>query len=348
MARSKHNAAEAIRERVGKGTAVTDYSYNIPISKPAKVIEGSANPEVVGSMSDIKEDQLRKIVIGLLMTVVTWLLVGFVAMLAYSQDFRLTLDIVGGVYVSTFIVLGAVSWNQYNNRHNSSFEQVTWVVAAVAILLMLRSLYLGTEEKTAMLIIAFWLAALNPLGLAKLIAGMSGYNDANVTRSTLYVNEQTVYTSEGAAAPSAPSASSSGASDEPVLVGVRDNGQLLFPTVNGLPFLVRQVEDFCYTALLERATEKGLGSGLAREAMLNQMIGPRNNTVANRPQSYIKVTRGVYDAIMAGLYATGLVEDGDRGSTWTKIKQGTEYTCGYSINEIRAMLLAHSNQSIGK
>jgi len=348
VARNKHTAAEVVQEKVGRGYAKTDYSYNIPISKPAKVIEGSANPEVVGSMSDIKEAQGIKIVVGLLMTVVTWLLVGSVAMFAYSQGARLSLDITLGVYVSTIGVLVAVSISQYKARRKSSFEQVIWIVAAVAILLMLRSLYMGTEEKTAMLIIAFWLAALNPFGLAKLITGMGGWNDANVTRGTLYVNEQTVYTSEGAAVPSAPSASSSGASDEPVLVGVRDNGQLLFPTVNGLPFLVRQVEDFCYTALLERATEKGLGSGLAREAMLNQMIGPRNNTVANRPQSYIKVTRGVYDAIMAGLYATGLVEDGDKGSTWTKIKQGTEYTCGYSINEIRAMLLAYSNQSIGK
>lgn len=348
MARNKHTAAETIRERVGKGTSVTDYSYNIPVSKPAKVIEVSANPEVVGSMSDTKEAQGVKIVVGLLMTITTWLLVGSVAMFAYSKGARLTIDIVGAVYVATLCILGAVSWNQYNNRAKSSFEQVTWIVSAVAILLMLRSLYLGTEEKTAMLIIAFWIAALNPFGLAKLIAGMGGWNDANVTRGTLYVNEQTVYTNDGAAAPSASSASSSSASDEPVLVGVRDNGQLLFPAVNGLPFLVRQVEDFCYTALPERATEKGLGSGLAREAMLNQMIGPRNNTVANRPQSYIKVTRGVYDAIMAGLYAVGLVEDGDKGSTWTKIKQGTQFTCGYSINEIRAMLLAHSNQSIGK
>jgi hypothetical protein len=347
MARNKHNAAEAIRERVGKGTAVTDYSYNIPISKPAKVIEGSANPEVVGSMSDIKEAQGIKIVVGLLMTITTWLLVGSVAMFAYNEGARLTLDIVGGVYVSTIAVLVAVSISQYKARKKSSFEQVIWIVAATAIFLMLRSLYLGTEEKTAMLIIAFWLAALNPFGLAKLITGMGGWNDANVTRGTLYVNEQTVYTNEGASAPAA-SQASSGASDEPVLVGVRDNGQLLFPAVNGLPFLVRQVEDFCYTALLERATEKGLGSGLAREAMLNQMIGPRNNTVANRPQSYIKVTRGVYDAVMAGLYATGLVEDGDKGSTWTKIKKDTQFTCGYSINEIRTTLLAHSNQSVGK
>jgi len=347
MARNKHTAAEVINERVGKGYAKTDYSYNIPISKPAKVIEGSANPDTVRSMSDTKEAQGIKIVVGLLMTVVTWVLVGGVAMLAYSQDFRLTLDIIGGVYLSTTAVLVAVSINQYRNRKKSSFEQVTWIVATVAILLMLRSLYLGTEEKTAMLIIAFWLAALNPFGLAKLIAGMGGWNDANVTRSTLYVNEQTVYTNEGASTPAAPQASSS-AADEPVLVGVRDNGQLLFPAVNSLPFLVRQVEDFCFTAMLERATEKGLGSGLAREAMLNQMIGPRNNTVANRPQSYIKVTRNVYDAVMAGLYATGLVEDGDKGSTWTKIKQGTQFTCGYSINEVRGMLLTHSNQSVGK
>jgi hypothetical protein len=345
MARSKHTAAEAIRERVGKGTATTDYSYNVPISKPAKVIEGSANPEVVGSMSDIKEAQGIKIVVGLLTTVVTWVLVGGIAMLAYSQGFRLSLDITLGVYVSTTAALVAVSINQYRNRMKSSFEQVTWIVSAVAIFLMLRSLYLGTEEKTAMLIVAFWIAALNPFGLAKLIAGMGGWNDANVTRSTLYVNEQTVYTNDGASAPVKPQIS---ASDEPTLVGVRDNGQLMFPTINGLPFLVRQVEDFCYIAMQERGTEKGPGSGLARDAMLNQMIGPRNNTVANRPQSYIKVTRGVYDAVMAGLYGIGLVDDGDKGAVWTKIKPGTQFTCGYSINEIKTMLLAHSNQSIGK
>lgn len=348
MARNKHTAAEKIRERVGEGTAVTDYRYNVPISKPAKVIEGSANPETVGSMSNTKEAQGVKIVVGLLMTITTWLLVGSVAMFAYSKGARLTLDIVFGVYIATFCILLAVSWNQYNNRAKSSFEQVTWIVSAVAIVLMLRSLYLGTEEKTAMLIIAFWLAALNPFGLAKLIAGMGGWNDANVTRETLYVNERTVLASEGAAPRPKVQETHSNASDEPILVGVRDNGQLLFPAVNGLPFLVRQVEDFCYTAFPERVTEKGPGSGLARDNMLNQMIGPRNNTVVNRPQSYIKVTRGVYDAIMAGLYATGLVEDGDKGSTWTKIKQGTQFTCGYSINEIRAMLLAHSNQSIGK
>ena len=47
MARTKHTAQETIREWVGKGTATTDYRYNIPVSKPAKVIEGSANPDPV-------------------------------------------------------------------------------------------------------------------------------------------------------------------------------------------------------------------------------------------------------------------------------------------------------------
>ena len=349
MARTKHTAQEAIRERVGKGTATTDYTYNIPISKPAKVIEGSANPNTVRDMSNAKEEQGIKIVVGLLMTVVTWLIVGSVAMLAYSQDFRLSLDIVAGTYVATIAVLVAVSLNQYKNRAKSSFEQVTWIVAAIAILLMLRSLYMGTEERTAMLILAFWIAALNPLGLAKLIAGMGGWNDANVTRDTLYVNEQTVYAGDGPAVAPRASTASSGPVDEPILSGVRDNGSLVFPAVNGVPFLVRQVEDFCYTAMNETMTDKGPGSGLARSVMLNQMIGPRNNTVANRPQSYIKVTRDVYDAIMAGLYATGLVESGPKGAAmWTKIKDGTTAACGYSIHEIRTQLLAHSSQSIGK
>lgn len=349
MARAKHTAQETIRERVGKGTATTNYSYNIPVSKPAKVIEGSANPGTVRDMSNAKEEQGIKIVVGLLMTVVTWLIAGSVMMLAYSQDFRLSLDIVGGVYVATIAVLMTVSLNQYKNRAKSSFEQVTWIVAAIAILLMLRSLYMGTEEKTAMLILAFWIAALNPLGLAKLVAGMGGWNDANVTRGTLYVNEQTVYTSDLVAKEPRASTATSGSSDEPVLTSTRDNGTLTFPAVNNLPFLLRQIEDFCYIAMSETATGKGPGSGLAREAMLNQMIGPRNNTVPNRPQSYIKVTRDVYDAVMSGLYATGLVESGPKGAAvWTKIKDGTQYACGYSIHEIRTQLLAHSNQSVGK
>lgn len=347
MARTKHTAQEVIRERVGRGTATTDYTYNIPISKPAKVIEGSANPGTVRDMSNAREEQGIKIVVGLLMTVVTWLIVGSVMMLAYSQDFRLSLDIVVGIYVATIAVLMAVSLSQYKNRAKSSFEQVTWIVAVVAVFLMLRSLYMGTEEKTAMLILAFWIAALNPLGLAKLIAGMGGWNDANVTRSTLYVNEQTVYAGDGPAASPRASTVASGSSDEPILTGVRDNGTLVFPSVNGVPFLLRQVEDFCYIAISETATGKGPGSGLAREAMLNQMIGPRNNTVANRPQSYIKVTRDVYDAIMAGLYAIGLIESGPKNAaTWTKIKDGTTAACGYSIHEIRTQLIAHSNQSL--
>lgn len=349
MARTKHTAQEAIREPVGRGTGVTDYTYNTPISKPAKVIEVSANPGTVRDMSNAKEEQGIKIVVGLLVTVATWAVVGGVMIFAHSKGFRLTLDIVGGIYIVTTAILLAVSINQYKNRAKSSFEQVTWIVAAVAILLMLRSLYMGTEEKTAMLILAFWIAALNPFGLAKLVAGMGGWNDANVTRDTLYVNERTVRGGDPVTMEPRGSTAASASSDEPILIGVRDNGSLVFPAVNGLPFLLRQVEDFCYIAMSETVTDKGPGSGLARSVMLNQMIGPRNNTVPNRPQSYIKVTRDVYDAIMAGLYATGLVESGPKGAAvWTKIKPGTTAACGYSIHEIRTQLLAHSSQSIGK
>ena len=53
--------------------------------------------------------------------------------------------------------------------------------------------------------------------------------------------------------------------------------------------------------------------------------------------------------IMAGLYAIGLVVDGPKGAAvWSKIKSGTLYESGYSIEEIRVALLRHSSKSIGK
>lgn len=343
MARVRHNAVGEVRERVGLGTAVTE--YQVPRSKPADVVNKSVDPATLRDMSNNLEEQGQKIAVGLFVLLVTWLLTGFVAVKLYEAGVEPGVGVVLGTYAGALALLGLVSYSEYNNRDKSAFEQITWVVAVVAIVLMLASAWNGTEGRTAMVILAFAVSACNPWGLGKLVAGMRGWNDTQAAREALYVNETTVYTSDRLPGTQA---SVHDQNADPVLVAVRDNGSLVFPAVNGVPFLVRQVEDFCFQAMKEVQTQRGPGSGLAREAMVNQLIGPPDNTVPGRSKSKITVTRTVYDAVLAGLYATGLAADGDKGAVWAKIKSGTRYECGYGIEEINAILLQYSSKSVAQ
>jgi len=347
MARVRHSAVGEVRERVGLGTAVTE--YQVPKSKPADVVNKSVDPGTLRDMSNNLEEQGQKIAVGLLVLLVTWLLTGFVAVQLYEAGVEPGVGLVFGTYAGALALLGTISWSEYNNRNKSNFEQATWVVAATAILLMLVSVWNGTEGRTAMIILAFCVAACNPWGLSKLVAGMRGWNDTRSAREALYVNETTVYTSDHLPARAAETLGVYDDQADPVLVAVRSNGSLVFPAVGGVPFMVRQVKDFCDLGMKEVATQRGPGSGLAREAMINHMIGPRNGTVPGRPVSYMKVTRAVYDAVIAGLYATGLViADGKNSTKWAKIKEGTRYECGYSDQEILTALLQHSSQSVAQ
>lgn len=346
MARVRHSAVGEVRERVGRGTAVTE--YQVPKSKPADVVNKSVDPGTLRDMSNNLEEQGQKMAVGLFFLLVTWLLTGFVAVKLYEAGVEPGTGLVLGTYAGALAVLGTISWSEYNNRRKSNFEQITWIVAAVAIVLMLVSVWNGTDGRTAMVILAFCVAALNPWGLSKLVAGMRGWNDTKEARKALYENETTVYTSDRLPGRHADALGVHDENTDPVLVAVRDNGSLVFPAVNGVPFLVRQVEDFCFQAMKEVGTQRGPGSGLAREAMVKQVVGPPNNTVPGRPQSRITVTRTVYDAVLAGLYASGLVTDGDKGATWAKIKPGTKYECGWGIEEISATLLQHSSKSVAQ
>lgn len=345
MARVRHNAVGEVRERVGLGTAVTE--YQVPRSKPADVVNKSVDPATLRDMSNNLEEQGQKIAVGLFVLLVTWLLTGFVAVKLYEAGVEPGVGVVLGTYAGALALLGLVSYSEYNNRDKSAFEQITWVVAVVAIVLMLSSVWNGTEGRTAMVILAFGVAACNPWGLGKLVAGMRGWNDTQSAREALYVNETTVYTSDHIPRGVAETLGVADDQADPVLVGVRDNGTLVFPIVGGVPFMVRQAKDFCDIGMKEIATQRGPGSGLTRDAMVNQMIGPRNGTVPGRPVSYLKITRAVYDAMIAGLYATGLVvADGKSGTKWAKIKDGTRYECGYSDQEIMSVLLQYSSKSV--
>ncbi len=345
MARVRHSAVGEVRERVGRGTAVTE--YQVPHSKPADVVNKSVDPGVLRDVSNNLEEQGQKMAVGLFFLLVTWLLTGFVAVKLYEAGVEPGVGLVLATYAGAFLVLGMVCYSEYTNRHKSNFEEITWIVSAVAIVLMLASLWNGTDGRTTMVILAFYVAALNPWGLSKMVAGMRGWNDTKEVRKSLYENETTIYTSDHLPGTQADAFGVHNKTDDPVLVAVRDNGSLVFPAVRGVPFLVRQVEDFCFQAMKEVATQRGPGSGLAREAMVNQLIGPPNNTVPGRPKSKITVTRTVYDAAMTGLYATGLAADGDKGATWAKIKEGTRYECGYGLEEISATLLQYSSKSAG-
>lgn len=341
------SVAGIVTEKVGRGTARTE--YEVAEAKPADVINRAADPATLQLYSRVVEEQLGKIALGTLFYALTVAVVGGIGLALYNADiFVPGSDIVLFSYIAAFGVLIYLGANQWSDRDESSFEKIVIPIILLLIFLMARALVNGTEDRATVLILAFGLAALNPYGFPKLWAGITSYRHKGAYDSVLYQNRKTVSIFEDAL-DEEDEESVMPVMNEPILVDIRQDGTPLFQPINKEPFLVRQVEDFCYLAFKPAITERGPGSGLARSNMLDKHIGPPNKTVPGRPQSNIKITRNVYDSIMAGLYAIGLVTDGPKGAAvWSKIKTGTLYESGYSIEEIRVALLRHSSKSIGK
>lgn len=337
-----------VQENVGRGKAKTE--YEVAEAKPADVINRAADPATLKAYSDVLEDQMKKISVGLLWFLATAIATSSIGLFLYAQDvFVPGADIILFSYLAAFGALGYIGISQWRDREQSAFEKVIIPVVISLIFFLLRALWRGSDSEAAVLILAFGIAALNPHGFPKLWAGIKTYRHKASYDAVLYENKKVVTVYEDDALDDEDEGGAKSVMNEPTLVDIRQDGTPLFPPVNKEPFLVRQVEDFCYIAFKQITTERGPGSGLSRNNMLGRHIGPPNKTVPGRPQSSIKVSRNIYDSIMAGLYAIGLVTDGPKGAaTWSKIKPGTLYESGYSIEEIRVALLRHSTKSLGK
>lgn len=346
--RFRNSVTGVVQENVGRGKAKTE--YEVAESKPADVINRAADPATLKAYSDVIEDQMRKISVGLIWFLLTASITSAIGLLLYAQDvFVPGPDIILFSYLAAFGALGYIGVSQWQDREQSAFEKVIIPVVLSLVFFLLRALWRGSESEASVLILAFGLASLNPQGFPKLWAGIKTYRHKASYDAVLYENKKTVTVYDDAMDDEDDESDVKSVMSEPILVDIRQDGTPLFPPVNKEPFLVRQVEDFCYIAFKPITTERGPGSGLSRNNMLGKHIGPPNKTVPGRPQSSIKVSRNVYDSIMAGLYATGLVTDGPKGTAvWSKIKQGTLYESGYSIEEIRVALLRHSTKSLGK
>lgn len=344
----RNSVTGVITDNVGRGKAKT--RYEVAESKPADVINRAADPKTLKDYSEVMEDQMRKIALGLLWFLITVLVVSSVGLALYSSGlFVPGSDMILVSYVAAIGVLGYMAVSQWNDREQSSFEKVIIPVTVGMLIFLMRSVVQGSQEQATVIILAFAISALNPYGFPKLWAGIKTYRHKGSYDAVLYENKKTVEVYDDSLDNDEDDDSPKSVMSEPILVDIRQDGTPLFQPINKEPFLVRQVEDFCYIAFKPVATERGPGSGLSRNNMLGKHIGPPNKTVPGRPQSNIKVSRNVYDSIMAGLFAIGLVTDGPKGTAvWSKIKPGTLYESGYSIEEIRVALLRHSTKSLGK
>ncbi len=338
--------AGTVRERVGLGTA--EVTYDIPVAKPADVVNRAADPLTLQAYSAANQEQVFKIVVGLGAILLTWVVVGGLALVAYYNDLiEPSTEVVVAVYGVTVLLLAAVSWRQWVTRYENDFDKIILFFAAAAFVILVRSVIKGQEEQMAVLLLALALSVFNPWGTPRVVSGLRSYRHIERYDEVLYNNHRRVYVGNNSASSLIEKTQADEEMGEPLMVGKRDNGSLVFPSRSGQAYLYRHIEDFCFVALKEGPGTNGPTSGLSRSNMLGKTIGPQNNTVPGRPVSLLKVTQNVYNDIISGLYATGLVEQGaNRATVWSKIKEGTEFECGWDFGHIQTTLLQFSSKAV--
>lgn len=334
MARIKRVAVpaakqEEIRERVARGTSST--IYQVPISRPAQVVERQSDPETVRSYSDVSEAQIAKVTSGLSMYILTVAVLAGLAYLASEVGgFELPAAVILLVHVLLVIAAipvalpGGLAW---------------WTVGALAVIAVTIASYVLTDGTLlTWTVICMAVAALNWKATPKIVSGLEALGKKPSLDEILWTHHEDmeVFDDDPEQRPApAGIAIMNLPGDKPIF---GSNPYFLYP----------QIEDFCFAAMSERYNDRGKPmSGLSRHNMVEvvKAVGPPNGSISDRPVSRLKISRDTYDIIINGLVAAGLVQKIDGvGTVWSKIAPGTSYTCGWSIDEIRRILRQYASE----
>lgn len=325
---------ETVQQRVGAGTAKT--VYQVPISRPAQVVERQSDPDTFRSYSDGHQEQMAKFVGGAMVYLLTAALIYGIELLVLLVSHGKVDDaVILVVHVGAIICFGAIMYVLLKDalRPGITVSDIVVALSGVAIVMVFVSYISGEQQTGALVIIALLAAFLNPWSTPRMVAGLNGLREINALKDVLYRHYEEVEVEY----------------DEPVVPrGEMMPGELLMqptgadgsPLFGNAPYLLlRQVEDFCAIAFDERVSENGNPvSGLSRNSMKGEMIGPPNNTVPGVPASRIQVTRGTYDRIITGLVGIGLVQITNVGTVWSKIDAKSTFTSGWTMQEISERL----------
>lgn len=337
---------ETIRQRVGRGTATT--TYQVPISRPASVVEKQSDPDVFRSYSDGHQEQMAKFVSGATVYLLTAAVIyGIERLVLMIFDGQVSDTMVLALHVGAIICFSTIGIVLLRDaiRPGIAISDIVVALSGIAIVMVFVSYISGEEQTGALVIIALLAAFLNPWSTPRMVAGLNGLREINALKEVLYRHYEELEVEY----------------DEPIVPrGDMMPGELLMqptkadnsPLFGNTPYLLlRQVEDFCHIAFYERASESGnVVSGLSRSSMKGEMIGPPNNTVPGVPSSHIPVTRGTYDKIITGLVGVGLVQIANVGTVWSKIDAHSTFTSGWTMDEIseRLQQYAFKAKEVGK
>ena len=333
---------QEVQERVGKGNAKT--VYKVPISRPANVVEKQADPETLRLYTSANLEHTTLLVTGfgayLLVTAAVALVGNALVKITDYQFSLLVVVLANAAGIAALLMLARAVWEDAMADGISISDVIMWVSVGGALALIANAIW-GDAETSTLIVLASIPALLTPWSTPRIKAGLQGINLSRPLRDVLYTHYEQMEVEYS----------------EPVVPrGDMLDGELLMmdvkadnsPLFGGKPYLLfRQVEDFCAVAFEQRMSAAGNWvSGLSRNSMLGEKIGPPDNTVPGYPKSHIEVTRGTYDRIINGLVGVGLVQIAPVGTVWSKIDSDSEYTSGFTMEEISRRLQQYAFQAV--